>query len=71
MYNLAKEKYDWWQLIQMLPSSYNQRRTVDMNYQTALNIIKQRKNHRLDEWHTLCDALLELPYMKELSGSDE
>jgi hypothetical protein len=42
-----------------------------MNYQTALNIIKQRKNHRLDEWHTLCDALLELPYMKELSGSDE
>jgi hypothetical protein len=71
MYNLAKEKYDWWQLIQMLPSSYNQRHTVDMNYQTALNIIKQRKNHRLDEWHTLCDALLELPYMKELSGSDE
>lgn len=74
MYNLAKEKYDWWQLIQMLPSSYNQRRTVDMNYQTALNIIKQRKNHKLDEWHTLCDALLELPYMREIyeaGGSNE
>lgn len=74
MYIMTKEKEHWWQMIQMLPSSYNQRRTVDINYQTALNIIHQRKNHKLDEWHVLSDMLLQLPCMRELyeaGGSNE
>ena len=71
LYVLTKNKEYWWQMIQMLPTSYNQRRTVDINYQTALNIIKQRKSHKLDEWHVLCDMLLQLPCMKELSGGNE
>jgi hypothetical protein len=58
----------WWQMIQLLPSSYNQRRTVQMNYEVAVNIIKQRKNHKLDEWHIMVDELLNLPYMKEIMG---
>lgn len=62
------QKSDWWQMIQLLPSSYNQRRTVQMNYEVAVNIIRQRKSHKLDEWHIMVDELLNLPYMEEIMG---
>ena len=62
----TKDKEDWWQLIQLLPSSYNQRRTWDLNYAVLRNIYHARRNHRLDEWHTLCDWIETLPYAKEL-----
>jgi hypothetical protein len=66
-YILSKNKEDWWQLIQILPSSYNQKRTVTFNYENAASIINQRKNHKLDEWRDLCDILLdELPYLQEI-----
>lgn len=61
-----KDKDVWWQLIQLLPSSYNQRRTYMMNYQTLRAVYHQRKNHKLDEWHTFCDWIETLPYAKEL-----
>ena len=61
----------WWQMIQLLPSNYNQKRTVMMNYEVAARIIEQRKNHKLDEWHTLCDELIKLPYMEDLIGGKE
>lgn len=61
----TKDKVFWWQMIQLLPSSYNQRRTLDFNYENAYNIIRQRKHHKLDEWHIFCEALEDLPYMKE------
>ena len=64
-YGLKTKKDIWWQMIQLLPSSYNQKRTVQLNYEVAHNIYISRKNHKLDEWHTLCDALKELP-MSEL-----
>lgn len=66
-YILSKSKEDWWQLIQILPSSYNQKRTITMNYENAASIINQRKNHKLDEWRDLCDILLDgLPYLREI-----
>lgn len=49
-YLITKDKDDWWQMIQLLPSSYNQKRTVMMNYEVLANIYKSRKNHKLDEW---------------------
>lgn len=58
----TKDKNYWWQLIQMLPSSYNQKRTVQLNYEVLNTIYHARKNHKLDEWHTLCDVIKELPY---------
>jgi len=61
-----KHKEDWWQMIQLLPSSYNQRRTLDFNYETAVQIIRQRTGYKLDEWHTFVDVLLNLPYMREI-----
>ena len=61
-----KEKVYWWQLIQLLPSSYNQRRTLDLNYEVLRNIYHARRNHKLDEWHTFCDWIETLPYAKEL-----
>lgn len=71
--NIARRKYltlgskeYWWDMIQLLPASYNQRRTVQLNYQVLKNMYHARKNHRLDEWHTLCDWMEELPYFKEL-----
>ena len=62
----TKDKEDWWQLIQLLPSSYNQRRTWDLNYAVLRNIYHARKGHRLDEWKTLLDWIETLPYAKEL-----
>ena len=53
-------------MIQLLPSSYNQRRTLDFNYETAVTIIRQRTGHKLDEWHTFVDTLSNLPYMREI-----
>ena len=52
----------WWQMIQLLPSSYNQRRTVMLNYEVLANMYKSRRNHKLDEWHTFCDWIESLPY---------
>ena len=62
----TKYKEDWWQLIQLLPSSYNQRRTWDLNYAVLRNIYHARRNHKIDEWHTLCNWIETLPYAKEL-----
>ena len=61
-----KDKEVWWQMIQLLPSSYNQKRTVMLNYEVLRNIYHQRKNHKLDEWHTFCGWIETLPYTKEL-----
>lgn len=64
-----RDKADWYDLIQMLPSSYNQMRTVTMNYEVLLNIYYARRNHKLDEWHVLCGEILKLPYARELLGA--
>ncbi len=58
----TNDKKYWWQLIQLLPSSYNQRRTVMLNYEVLANIYKSRRNHKLTEWHTFCDWVESLPY---------
>ena len=65
MFIETKDKTYWWQMIQLLPSSYNQLRTIDLNYEVLLNIYHARKNHKLDEWHTFCEWIEKLPYMKE------
>ena len=57
-----KEKEYWWQMIQLLPTSYNQKRTVHLNYETLGAMYKQRKHHKLDEWHVFCDTIKTLPY---------
>lgn len=61
-----KRKEDWYDLIQLLPSSYNQLRTCTLNYETLVNIYYARKEHKLEEWHTFCRWIEELPYAKEL-----
>lgn len=66
-YLKTKDKNHWWQMIQLLPSSYNQKRTVMLNYEVVLRIIEQRTNHKLDEWNQLIDTLYTLPYVKELT----
>ena len=67
--NIDEEKKTlWWQMIQLLPSSYNQKRTVMLNYEVLANIYKSRKNHKLDEWHTFCDWLKSLPYSELITG---
>ena len=66
----TKNKDYWWQLIQLLPSSYNQRRTITMNYENVVTMIKQRSNHKLDEWREFCDILKSLPYIKEITEDD-
>lgn len=58
----------WWQMIQLLPSSYNQKRTVMLNYEVLANIYKSRKDHKLDEWHTFCDWIESLPYFELITG---
>ncbi len=62
----TKDKQHWHDIIQLLPSSYNQLRTVTLNYETLINIYYARRNHKLDEWHVLCDWILSLPYASEL-----
>ena len=63
--SFLKNKENWYQMIQLLPSSFNQLRTVDINYETLISIYFQRKNHKLDEWRAFCDFIIELPHMKE------
>ena len=65
-YSLAK--HFWWQMIQLLPSSYNQKRTVMLSYEVLANIYKWRRNHKLDEWHTFCDWIESLPYSNLITG---
>lgn len=65
------EKVNWWQMIQLLPSSYNQKRTVMLNYEVLANIYKSRRHHKLDEWHTLCDWIESLPYSELITGKEE
>ena len=67
----TKDKKYWWQIIQLLPSSYNQRRTVMLNYEVLANIYKSRKNHKLDEWRIFCDWIKELPYSEIITGKSE
>lgn len=67
-YLATKDKNDWWQMIQLLPSSYNQRRTVMLNYEVLANIYKSRKGHRLDEWKTMLDWIETLPYSELITG---
>jgi hypothetical protein len=62
----TKDKQHWHNMIQILPSSYNQLRTVTMNYEVLINIYYARRHHKLAEWHTLCEAIESLPYAKEL-----
>ena len=69
--NAGEEKKNlWWQMIQLLPTSYNQKRTVMLNYEVLANIYKSRRNHKLDEWHTLCDWISELPYSELITGKE-
>jgi hypothetical protein len=66
----TKEKQWWWQMIQLLPSSYNQRRTVQMSYENVMAMIKQRENHKLDEWVEFVGILKDLPYVREITGKE-
>lgn len=68
---LAQQKLFWWQMIQLLPSSYNQKRTVMLNYEVLANIYKSRRHHKLDEWYTLCDWIESLPYSELITGKEE
>lgn len=68
LYLETKDKKYWWQMIQILPTSYNQKRTVMMNYEVLVGMYRDRKNHKLDEWHTLCDWIRELPYSEIITG---
>jgi len=67
VYLKTKDKNDWWQMIQLLPSSYNQRRTITMSYENVVNIINQRSGHKLDEWNVFVEELKRLPYIKEIT----
>lgn len=67
-YIKEKDNFFWWQMIQLLPSSYNQKRTVMLNYEVLANMYKSRRNHKLDEWHTLCDWIESLPYSTLITG---
>lgn len=68
---ITKDKDCWWQIIQLLPASYNQKRTIQLNYQVLKNMYHARKNHKLDEWHTFCDWVETLPYAKEIICSQD
>ena len=69
-YIKTKDKDAWWQMIQLLPSSYNQKRTIQLNYQVLKSMYFARKNHKLDCWRTFCDWIEELPYFKEICLND-
>jgi hypothetical protein len=66
LYLTTKDKKYWWQMIQLLPSSYNQLRTVMLNYEVLARIYKDRKEHKLDEWRTFCNWIEKLPYAREM-----
>lgn len=65
-FNETKDKSAWHNMIQLLPSSFNQMRTVTLNYEVLINIYYARRHHKLAEWHTLCDAIKSLPYAEDL-----
>ena len=67
----TKDKMYWWQMIQLLPSSYNQKRTVMLNYEVLANMYKSRKAHKLDEWRTLCEWIKQLPYSELIIGRED
>lgn len=69
-YLKTKAKHDWWQMIQLLPSSYNQKRTVMLNYEVLANIYKSRKNHKLDEWQVFCKWIETLPLSELITGEE-
>ena len=71
LYLQTKDKKYWWQMIQLLPSSYNQRRTVMLNYEVLANMYKSRRNHKLDEWHTFCDWIERLQYSELIIGKTD
>ena len=68
MFLETKDKKYWWQMIQLLPSSYNQKRTVMLNYEVLANIYKSRKDHKLDEWRDFCSWIETLPYSELITG---
>lgn len=70
-YITTNNKFWWWQLIQLLPSSYNQKRTIMLNYEVLANIYKSRRNHKLDEWRELCAWIETLPYSELIIGKGE
>ena len=67
----TKDKKYWQQMIQLLPSSYNQKRTVMLNYEVLANMYKSRRNHKLDEWHTFCEWIESLPYSELITGKGD
>lgn len=67
----TKDKKYWWNMIQLLPSSYNQTRNVMMNYEVLANIYRQRKNHKLDEWREFCKWIESLPYSEMITGKED
>lgn len=69
-YLSTKDKKYWWQMIQLLPTSYNQKRTVMLNYEVLANIYKSRKEHKLEEWHEFCDWIEALPYSELIVGDE-
>ena len=71
MYIATKDKKDWWQMIQLLPSSYNQRRTVMLNYEVLANIYKSRRNHKLDEWVDFCAEIERLPHSELITKKED
>lgn len=68
---LDNPKADWWQMIQLLPTSYNQKRTIMLNYEVLANMYKSRKNHKLDEWRDFCHWIESLPYSELITGEKE
>ena len=70
LYLQTKDKQYWWQMIQLLPSSYNQKRTVMLNYEVLANMFAARCNHKLDEWKTLCEWMRTLPYSELITGDE-
>ena len=71
MYLATKDKKDWWQMIQLLPSSYNQRRTVMLNYEVLANMYKSRRNHKLDEWVDFCAEIERLPHSELITKKED
>lgn len=71
LYNERRDKHFWWQMIQCLPSSYNQKRTLMLNYEVLANIYRSRKNHKLDEWREFCKWIENLPYSELITSAQE
>lgn len=70
-YNKTGDKFFWWQMIQLLPSSYNQLRTLKVSYEALANMYKARKNHKLDEWRIFCEWVEGLPYSELITGKEK